>query len=154
MENTWETSINELISIYWNALNSILPWLEKAKIPWKEGESYDDYDAIASALYENIVIKSVNAQEKYNGDFSKYNFHYKEYSLKDYIGVEISSKIKMAFVSFQSIHGQNDKVKVALLDESENLVGYDSIDYTKCSFNLSKSAGGKRVADSIITILL
>ena len=48
----WNTSIKELLLNYMGALQAIIPWLEKSRIPYLEGESYDEWDAITSTLYE------------------------------------------------------------------------------------------------------
>lgn len=56
MSEKWNTSVTELIMVFRGALISIIPWLERAKIYWKNGESYDDWDNIVNALYENIVF--------------------------------------------------------------------------------------------------
>lgn len=55
----WHTSINELLLNYKGALQSLIPWLEKSNIPYKEGEAYDEWDAISSTLYETMVTNSI-----------------------------------------------------------------------------------------------
>lgn len=47
VNNNWKTSESELLTIFSGALLAIIPWLEKAKIKWKEGEAYNDWDNIA-----------------------------------------------------------------------------------------------------------
>ena len=39
MNNNWKTSVNELLEIFRSALIAIIPWLEKARIKWKEGQA-------------------------------------------------------------------------------------------------------------------
>ena len=154
MQETWETSINELISIFRGAINAILPWLEKAKIPWKEGVAYDDFDVIAESLFESIVAGSVKSQNKYSGKFPKYNYRYTDYSEMDYIGVKDDKGNDLVFVEFQSIFGENDKIKVAVLNKAGFCEKYDSIDYVGDSFFLSKENNGERIVDRDITVLL
>ena len=79
----WNTSVNELLLNFKGALDSLLPWLIKSKIPINEGEAYDDWEAITSALFESMVINSIRFSEEYEGetiDFSKYDFQYENYT--------------------------------------------------------------------------
>ena len=60
MDANWETSVKELLYIFRGALIAIIPWVEKAKIKWKEEEEiYDEWGNITVALYENIVCSSL-----------------------------------------------------------------------------------------------
>jgi hypothetical protein len=100
----WNTSIKELLLNYKGALQSLLPWLEKSNIPYKEGEAYDDWDSICNNLYENFVINSILYSENYDNanSFAKYNYGYKDYNNLNFILCEnpIGKNEFLAFVSF------------------------------------------------------
>lgn len=78
----WNTSIKELLFNYKGALQSLVPWLEKSKIPYKEGEAYDEWDAIALTIYESMVINSIIYSEGLinKNPFAKYDLQYENYN--------------------------------------------------------------------------
>ena len=104
MHDTWEISVTELMTIFKEAIISIIPWLEKAKIPWKEGEIYDDGEDIYRSLYENIVIGSILREILPINRIAKYGFHYENY--------------------FETLSTPLDNVKVAILDDSDIVIGF------------------------------
>ena len=126
MHDTWEISVTELMTIFKEAIISIIPWLEKAKIPWKEGEIYDDGEDIYRSLYENIVIGSILREILPINRIAKYGFHYENYSEMDYILVISSehSNNRLAFVLFETLSTPLDNVKVAILDDSDIVIGF------------------------------
>ena len=85
MNINWNTSVTELIRIFRGALLSIIPWLEKAKIKWNEGEAYDDWDNIVESLYLNLVCSTLNGEVSVENNIAKYNFTYSDYSTINFI---------------------------------------------------------------------
>ena len=73
MEDNLKISVDELMRNFRGALIAIIPWLERAKIKWKRGESYDDWDSIAETLYTSIVLNSINS-EMINTQVADYDF--------------------------------------------------------------------------------
>ena len=59
MTNIWNTSVYELMTIFQGALKAILPSVERVRIPWKQGEAYDDWDEIAEVLFRSIMERSL-----------------------------------------------------------------------------------------------
>ncbi|MEM1367735.1 MAG: hypothetical protein AAGG02_06895 [Cyanobacteria bacterium P01_H01_bin.15] len=59
--------IEELLDIFRGGLMALIPTMEHAKIPWQQAENYDDWDAIAETLYEQIVIDAL--REIYSLDY-------------------------------------------------------------------------------------
>jgi len=156
MSNSWKTSVSELLSIFRGALIAIIPWLEKAKIKWKEGEVYDDWDNIAESLYRNIVCSSLTGEVDSSYSIAKYNFQYEDYSTIDFIQVksENHSDKSLAFVAFQSISTPLDYVKVAELNKSDRVVGYLDLKQEDLEFVFVKNnAGKKEVIDKVEVIL-
>lgn len=62
-QETWRTSVTELMLIFRSALVSLVPSMEQARIAWREPEAYDDWDDIAATLYHNIVVRSLQWSE-------------------------------------------------------------------------------------------
>ncbi len=49
-------TITELILNFRDGLNAVLPMLERVNVPWKAGVAYDEWDKIAGALFEALVV--------------------------------------------------------------------------------------------------
>ena len=102
----WNTSIRELLLNYRGALLSLIPWLTKSNIPYKEAEAYDDWDTITSTLYETLVINSINYSDELmdKNPFPKYDFQYKDYKNLNFILCEypIGKNEFLVFVSFST----------------------------------------------------
>ena len=156
MSNNWKTSVTELLAIFRGALLAIIPWLEKAKIKWKEGEAYDDWDNIAESLYKNIVCSSLTGEVASEYEIAKYNFNYDDYVSINFIEVKSkdNSEKKFAFVAFQSNSSPMDSVKVAELDKTEKVIGYTNLKFDSLDFVFVKNFNGKQeVIDSIEVVL-
>lgn len=134
--NKWQTSVTELLAIFNGALLALIPWLEKAKIKWKEGEAYDDWDNIAESLYNNIVCASLTGEVTYEYSMAKYNFNYDDYSVLDFIEVRSKnvSEKKFVFISFLSGVSPFDKVKVAQLDKDYKVIDYANLENNELLF--------------------
>lgn len=152
MNNNWKTSVTELLAIFKGTLLAIIPWLEKAKIKWKEGEAYDDWDNIVEALYKNIVCSSLNGEIASEYAIAKYNFDYDDYTLIDFIEVRSKtySEKKFVFVGFQSDFSPLDSIRVAELDKKDKVVGYTNLKFDGLEFVFVKNIDGKqKIIDSI-----
>jgi hypothetical protein len=105
----WNTSIKELLLNYKGALQSLIPWLEKSNIPYKEGDAYDEWDAITTTLYESIVINSINYSDELKDKipFSKYDFKYQDYNNLNFILCE-NPKGKSEFLIFVSFNTEDN----------------------------------------------
>jgi hypothetical protein len=103
----WKTTIKELLLNYKGALQSIIPWLDKSNIPYKEGEAYDEWDTITSTIFETIVINSINYSDELTDkkDFPKYDFQYQDYNNLNLILCEnpIGKNEFLVFVSFSTV---------------------------------------------------
>lgn len=147
MENYWHTTVNELLSIFRGALIAIIPWIEKAQIKWKEGESYDDWDNISESLYKNIVCSSLISEVASEYYIAKYDLQYQEYSKIDFIQVMSNNypDKQFAFVSYSSNQIPFDSVKVAELDKTFKVIGYLNLNLEDLDFAYVKNSDkGKR----------
>jgi len=150
--DTWSTTVTELVSIFRGSLIAVIPWLEKAKIKWREGESYDDWDNIAECHYENIVCNSLTGQTALEYNIAKYSMDYKNYSNLDFIlakSTQHKEKI-LVFVAFQTETTPLDTVKVAWIDNSFCVVDYLTLKHEALIYSYVKRNGGtERVVDEI-----
>ena len=146
MNTFWKISVNELLNIFRGALLALIPWLEKAKISWKDDEAYDDWDNIVESLYKNIVCASLYSEVADNYSIAKYLYTYDNYSLIDYIEIRIkdNSEKKFAFVAFQSDFSPLDSIKVAELDKKNKVIGYINLKIDDFEFLFVKNINGKK----------
>ena len=154
--NQFIVSVNELIKVFRDTLISVIPFLEKVKIEWRQGQSYDDWDNISMTLYQNIVCSSLYGEVRNEYPINKYEFAYNDFSKLDYILVyckEYSDK-KLAFISFQSVNTYLDYVKVAVLNNLEINIGYLELRQGNLEFSFNKRTLGKRELKNEIMIVV
>lgn len=111
----WETSVEEVMIIFRDALASLAPFLAKARISSKEGEQYDDYDAISEMLYEKIVVNSIkwSFADSQEIELPAYGFEFDSERHTAFIevcsGIESNQK-QSVFQNFSSERGLFDTV--------------------------------------------
>ncbi len=137
--NMWNTTIDELIENFRGVLNAILPWVEKNQIPYEEGLAYDDWDNLATTLFNTFVINSICSSKQFNlamPDFAKYDFFYDDYKNLSFIiinGTEDETEL-LVFVSFVNIKNF-DEVNVKKIDKvSLKVISEFKIKYSECNF--------------------
>jgi hypothetical protein len=59
LSTNWRVTITEVIGIFRDALCALVPHAERARMPWRESEAYDDWDRIARALFESFVLDTL-----------------------------------------------------------------------------------------------
>ena len=87
---------------------------------------------------------------------AKYNFIYDNYSSLNYIAVrdENNYNERFAFVSFHSESFAMDSIKIAKLDKTNNVVGYNNLKLEGLKFVFVKHINGmKEVIDEIVVLL-
>jgi hypothetical protein len=115
---------------------ALVPIADKVNMPWKEPESYDEWDAICVALYNSIVIRSVESATEHQMLFPIPQ-HDKRVSF--YNGQSFISSMNLgpdhAFICLETQNSPFDTCLFAQLDESGLVVGYVHTN--------SRSSGGK-----------
>ena len=59
MIGIWHITVSELVGLFQEALQAVVPVAAKARIPYGEETAYDDWDRIAQCLYDSIVIRNI-----------------------------------------------------------------------------------------------
>ncbi|SRR5579883_528682 len=54
-------TVTDLVDTFRTALLSLVPFAERLRIPWRDGESYDDWDAVAEVLWRSFVVDAIAA---------------------------------------------------------------------------------------------
>lgn len=156
MKNDLKISVNQLLEIFSGAIISLIPWLEKAKIEWLNGKSYDDWDKIVTALYQNIVCSTITGEVLSEYTIAKYEFQYSDYSNLEYIQAHSKDYAdkKLAFISFQNISSPCDYVKVAILDDFEKVIAYIDLPNNDLEYSLLKYTNGSKEKVKEVNILV
>ena len=106
------------MGIFRDAVASLAPHVEKAKIEWRDASAYDDWDAIAEVLFEKLVIASIKwsvlEADRDRLDFPKYNTLYDSYEQKAIITVERENN-PLVFHSLSMVDAPFDSVRAVEL---------------------------------------
>jgi hypothetical protein len=120
----WETSLDELVALFSDALRALVPIAERAHMAWKEPDAYDDWDHICEAIYRSIVIGSIEHTDEI-GTFMPildYDRRTRAYEKNSFIG-DAKSKEREAFVCFETESAPFDRCLFAVLDRNLKVVG-------------------------------
>jgi hypothetical protein len=142
MSERWNTTVTQLLGLLREALVSLVPVAEKAQIPWRDSEAYDDWEAIASCLYDNIVVRSLCFAGEVGREITmpKYGLIYPAYRGAFILveGEAVPKGVLAAFVGFAGTSPQFECVKwVKVLPSGE--VHDQKVEcslYTGCRFVL------------------
>lgn len=109
----WNTTVTQLMAILREALAALVPIVEKARLPWQDGHAYDDWDAIAMALYDNIVVRSLKhaTQGGRHLVLPQYDTLYPSYGAMDIISVERRGVPEGVFIGFAGTNPEFSDVK-------------------------------------------
>jgi len=152
------TTVAYLLGILRQALTALVPVVEMARMPWRDGEAYDDWDAIAECLYDNLVVRTlVYAREAgMNLELPKYDLVYSSYK-GTFIQVEgpgIPAEVTAVFIGFAGISPDFADVKWIRVLPSGDIVGQE-IGYSPfaaCRFYLVRRIGNERTRLHTVTI--
>lgn len=50
-------TVTDLVLNFAEACRSLVPALDRADVPWRDGEQYDNWDRVAEALFESLVTE-------------------------------------------------------------------------------------------------
>lgn len=127
------------MTIFRDALLALIPTFEKAKIAWKEGEAYDDFDNIVEALYNNIVCSSLTGEVASQYNIPRYWGRYDDYASMDFIEVKNGIGKRFAFIAYQT-----EKIPFDTISEADKVVGYSNIKFESATFIFIKNNNGTR----------
>ena len=135
MANTWHTSLSEAMRIAQEAMRTLVPIVEKARMPWREPNNYDDWDLIASSIYRAIVVMCVENSSEFAqaSAISDYDRRVEDYSQLSFL-TDLASAHLSAFVSFVTDREPFDACLFAELDEHDRVKNtvrrpFDEVDW-------------------------
>lgn len=153
MSNCWSTTVTELVSFFKGALTATIPWLEKAHIPWKEPYAYDDWDNIASTLYNNIVCKSLMPEGMDAHPVAQYDLRYTHYRNLSFILIHDADR-RLAFIGFKSKVQPLDSIEAAILNEDDDVVDYIRLSSKNVSFSFCRQRNQQHEVLQTIHVIL
>lgn len=89
----WRPSIADLLRHFQASLRTMAPLAEDAKIPWREAEAYDEWDEIASAMYDVFVARPIAADTSISAQarpLAPYDLRLESYKQNSVIAIEQS----------------------------------------------------------------
>lgn len=54
--------VTDIVENFRRALSAVVPCAERAGVPWRRPDAYDEWDAVASALYRSLVVEPIRWQ--------------------------------------------------------------------------------------------
>ncbi len=136
----WETSVSKLIQAFQQSLVALLPMMERVKIPWKDGNAYDDWDEICDVLFKNIVVNSLHCRLSDSKPLPPYGIRQDNYESKSFIGIEMQNVSHAAFVGFKSGEEPFNQLEVAILNKDFYCIEYRTIGFDNVCFFLYKNS--------------
>jgi len=88
---SWQTTVSGLVLIFRDALAALVPHMERAKLPWREGEAYDEWDEISEVIFDKIVAQSLRCALGPEGEslrLPRYDMVYDNYRDFSFIAVQ------------------------------------------------------------------
>jgi hypothetical protein len=104
MTKVARVTVAELLNVFRGALVALVPFADRAHIPWRDADAYDDWDAIAEALYRAFVETPVNGTDEGSRAFPlpRYNHLHSSYADRSRLWVLDASGNRYLFFGFSS----------------------------------------------------
>ena len=141
-----EVNIRDLVDIFRQASIALIPFVEMVQIPWREPDTYDDWDDISSVLFNSIVYNTI--REAYSTDieskleFPDYGYIYDSYDVMSYIALRskyLENSIIHVFLCFCSVETPYDSIGYRSIDdcgrpinEEYKVIPYNEVDLMFC----------------------
>jgi hypothetical protein len=158
-EERWNTSVHDLMLNFRDALTALTPFMDKAKIGWRDVEAYDDWDEISQCLYQDMVVRSIQFSVKHQHDWitPDYGTVYPSYGDKSFIDVS-ERNLKLGgyqvFIGFSTLEHPFDQIRYqAVFGDDLRAVGEPTcmpLGEAKFMFVVNKESGGREKLSAIL----
>jgi hypothetical protein len=113
IRNKGMNDISVIVLNFRDALRALVPFAEKVGVPWRDGESYDEWDGIAEELFQALVIAVVPSPEGVARNFAKYDMRYENYAgLRKIVVRSGTAQALYTFVAFSTRDTPFDSIRV------------------------------------------
>ncbi len=158
----WATSVRNLVLNFHDTLVALTPYMDKAKIGWRDEEAYDDWDEIAQSLCRNMIMRSVqfSLEDEDGLTMPEYGTVYPSYEGKSFIEV-VSNTIQadkcFVFVGFSTLEHPFDHVRCQPVSGIDLCAtgdpAYMQLGEVHFEFILNKGdRGRKRLSDILVQV--
>jgi len=141
----WRTSVNELIALFRDSILALLPSLQKAQIPWRDIDAYDQWDEISETLYKVLVLDAIQwALNDHEMNVPRYGFKIDDYSSRSFIGVRSPAGERTAFQLLDANNDRFDMVACRELTADFRIVEGDAlyVPLSQCDFSFQHFVSG------------
>lgn len=154
----WDTTVGELVVLFRSALKALIPTLERARIPWRDGEAYDQWDEIGSVLYSRLVVEPLTCALKIAATpgVAAYDVFRQDWRDISFVAVrhpDLQHEKVAAFLYLASNDDPLDTVVVNLLDESlDPGPRFQSLEFAETEFVLMHCSGDDLLEVSSVSV--
>jgi len=154
LSEKWVTSVDELVQTFRAALIALIPIADRAHMPWREPNNYDDWDSIAAAIYKSIVLRSLEESLEWSGfdPIQKYDKRADRYSNSSFLTTK-DDPGACALVCLETKSSPFDTCLLARLNGS-NVVGLERRGIESVSFVLAGRSGDAVTIVDTLRVLL
>jgi hypothetical protein len=124
--NVYVASIDKLVDVFREGLLALIPVAERAQVPWREPDAYDDWDELAESLYGVFVEHPTRLPESALEPWplASYDYHvdsYAEFSWIEVTGPDVPAS--HAFVGFRTSSEPFDTLCLVQVDPESGASG-------------------------------
>ena len=151
----WATPVNELVRIFRAALIALIPIADRAHMPWREPNNYDDWDSMAAAIYESIVSRSLEESSEWDkfDAIPKYGKRTDRYSNYSFLTAQHEPGA-CAFICFETESSPFDTCLFGRLDESGVVIRFERRRTDLVNFVLAGRSGDAVTIVDMLRVLL
>ena len=152
----WATSVSELVGLFRDALLALIPVFERAHIPWRDGESYDQWDEVGAVLFDKLVREPLTWALDDGPDLSllDYDLAVPTWSGRSFVAVRhpmVPGDSTAVLLRFETRLAPLDTVAVGLIDGQGAGAAEKRVPVDEASFVVVDRRHGR---DSIVSSVL
>lgn len=108
---SWQ--LTKVMERFQRSLIKLVPLADEAEICWRDGESYDEWDRIAQALFRSFVVDEVSRELSCECVFADYDMRYSSYSSLTHIMVDSKDlRAPCIFIAYSTQDDPFDSMRV------------------------------------------
>ena len=143
--------VPNLVSAFRSAIRAVAPIVHNIGIQWLEPDNYQEWDAIASGIYDGIVLKTIVSSASWRGYFPiiSYDKRVASYERYSYICDESGGSLS-PIVCFETNNMMNpfDTCVLCRIYEDGGVASYFRSPFENCNFVFA----GRRSAGNTVTM--
>lgn len=128
-------SVQVLLGSVQRAFRAMVPIADELGVRWREPENYNDWDAIASGIFEGVVLEAIRSSNGWADclPLIDYDKRVADYSQFSYVAVELSGK-QLPLVCLETVAHAFDTCLVAEVEPNLKVRNYLHVPFGECRF--------------------